>query len=80
MHTLDDNNRSEKSIFQANRIRTLDAEEYLAFHQCRQTNFLSRGKHNFVEWLSLSSTDPEQNKNVELFAYLMRVLLSMIVE
>jgi len=54
-------------------------QEYLAFHQCRLTNFLSKGKPLFGEWLQLKlSVIPF--KDLELFAYLIRVLLTKIVE
>ena len=77
IQVIDD--RAEKKKFQEERIQSLNSEEYLAFHQCRLTNFLQRGKSTLLDWLKIDKSQAE-TKNVELFAYLMRVLLTMIVE
>lgn len=57
----------------------MNQQEYLAFNQCRQTNFLSRGRNMVCEWLQLK-IDLIDKKDLEVFAYLLRVLLARIVE
>ena len=53
--------------------------DYLAFQQCRLANFLSKGRQVFCDWLSLNLTSVDR-KELELFAYLLRVLLTVIVD
>ncbi len=53
--------------------------EYLSFQQCRLANFLSKGKQVLGDWLRLSLSNIDR-KNLELFAYLLRVLLTDILD
>ena len=53
--------------------------EYLSFQQCRLANFITRGRHLLCDWLRLNQ-DSVERKDLELFAYLLRVLLSAIVD
>jgi hypothetical protein len=57
----------------------MSQSEYLSFYQCRLTNFLSRGRHLICEWLQLQQerVDP---KDLEVFSYILRVILSRIVD
>lgn len=53
----------------------MDEDEYLAFHQCRLANLLSRGKHLLCHWLDLH-VELIDKKDLEIFAYVLRVILS----
>lgn len=75
----EEQDRVEKQYFQKERIESMSDQEYLAFHQCRQTNFLSRGRNLLCDWLQLR-IESIKSKDLELFAYLLRVLLSRLVE
>jgi len=51
----------------------------MQFHQCRLTNFLTRGKPLLCEWLDLS-LDCIDRKDIEVFSYVLRIILGRIVE
>ncbi|CDW86766.1 UNKNOWN [Stylonychia lemnae] len=76
---LAEERRKERLEFQSNRITTMDQDEYLAFHQCRLANFLSRGKHLLCHWLDLN-VDLFDKKDLEIFSYVLRIILGRIVE
>ena len=71
--------RREKEEFQVARVEGMDMREYLEFNQCRQTNFLSRGKHLLCTWLHLNVDSFDKKSSLELFAYVLRIMLSNIV-
>jgi hypothetical protein len=73
----DDISRRERDLFQAARTVNMGEGVYLAFNQCRQTNF--RGRQLLCDWLQLAH-DQLDRKDLEVFAYLLRVLLTRIVE
>ena len=51
----------------------------MAFHQCRLANFLSRGKHLLCDWLKIN-VEILEKKDLEVFSYVLRVILGKIVE
>jgi hypothetical protein len=57
----------------------MDEQAYLAFQQCRLANFMSKGKQAFVDWLNLDGILIDR-KDLDLFAYLLRVLITAIVD
>jgi hypothetical protein len=57
----------------------MDEEQYMAFHQCRLTNFLTRGKPLFCDWLHLA-IDHIDKKDIEVFSYVLRIILQKIIE
>jgi len=71
--------RKEKLEFQNKRTQLMDDEEYMQFQQCRSTNFLTRGRKDFCNWLHIKQNSFNKN-DLNLFAYLLRVILSQIVE
>eukprot|EP00347_Sterkiella_histriomuscorum_P019782 403340312 len=71
--------RKEKLSFQNLRIQEMDEDEYLAFHQCRLANLLSRGKHLLCHWLDLN-VELIEKRDLEIFAYVLRIMLAQIVE
>lgn len=57
----------------------MSEQDYLLFHQCRLANLVSRGKHVLCQWLDLN-VELLPKKDLEVFAYALRVVLTQIVE
>lgn len=72
-----------KNFFQCERIKDLDVQEYTQFEQCRQHNFMSKGRRTFLNFTKVRSSSPkdvEFVKLVECLAYVLRSLLKLAVE